>query len=244
MAHTPHSATPDRRDQLLSRLAAERREPDGRPGQPGPRIEELWSATSALSRHADCPTPGDVELLIAGALRGRKQERVRAHLEVCGTCRGYAQRLQEAARRPVPPVTAPPPARGEISLGHVLGLALAGILLLTANTAIIDVLAGLEVAAPVERSLSLPPETQPVPATSLHEVTNDPVSTVVQPDESEVEQPETPATAKPGQAAQSSAERGKVTTPAETNSGEQAQPVAGSSEASPAAHRLEPDVRS
>lgn len=143
MSHHRPASEPSR-DELLARLA-EQRLASSR--MDIVRVSDLVSATDPLRSGPDCPHPRQIEDYVRGRLKSRKQVAVREHLTHCPTCRRYVVGLREASSRPLPPapVSAPTPVLG---IGHIAGLTIAGVLLLLANTAMLDLLDAVE-AQPV-----------------------------------------------------------------------------------------------
>lgn len=134
------------RDELLA-LLAQRAQVN--PPSVGPvRVGDLLAASDPLAGGPSCPSARELEDLLAGRLRAKPQAAVKEHLASCPSCRGYVARLRDAAAAGVPRVPPPPtPARPVFGTQHVFGLAVAGILLLLANSAILDILSEFETPA-------------------------------------------------------------------------------------------------
>lgn len=151
----PQTSRVDRREELLQQVARARTKPTA-----GPRVADLLATADPLAWGPDCPTPATLEHFVTGELRGRRREAVRAHLFGCPHCRAYAENVRRASQAPHPIVAPPAPT---IGVGHVLGLAIAGVLLLIANSAVVDWLATLETAPTVQRAAPAESTVPPAP---------------------------------------------------------------------------------
>ncbi len=149
------------REELLARLAVERRQAPAAP-QPPLRVADLLAAD--LSSRVDCPHPRQLEDLVAGRLPQKRRPALIEHLNACPSCRRYVVGLREACSGPAP--QSPPPPTTGLGLSHVVGLALAGMLLLLANSTVLDLLDGLEAPAvsvtrPADRTTVVPEPVAP-----------------------------------------------------------------------------------
>lgn len=207
--------SPAARQELLTRLAVERRQaPAAEPQQPL-RVADLLAP--APSGRADCPHPRQLEDLVAGRLPQKKRPPLVEHLHECPACRRYVVGLREACTGPAPQWT-PRPTTG-LGMSHVIGLAVAGMLLLLANSAVLDLLDGFEaptvsVTRPAGRATVQPAPVAPAPvlapveagpvaatdaATDAARATDWPVEEASTPDEANVSERESLAERSNGQ---------------------------------------------
>ena len=160
-AHRP--TQPDSRQELLAKLATERRVAPAIQPQ-AVRVSDLLQSGTWDEDRSDCPHPRQIEDLVAGRIPHKKRPPLMEHLKECPHCRRYVVGLRESCSGPAPYITAKP-ATG-FGLSHVVGLAVAGVLLLLANSTVLDLLDGLEAPAV---SVSRPAERTVVPATPAPE---------------------------------------------------------------------------
>ncbi len=141
----PSAPPADPREELLRRLAEQRRQASR--SQPGgaPRVGDLLTASDPVKARSGCLHPKVVEDYVAGRLRPSKLDPVREHLRSCPSCRAYAVGLRDACSLPAP--ARPVVIRPVLGLGHIAGLTVAGMLLMIANTTILDVLSTLDATA-------------------------------------------------------------------------------------------------
>jgi len=136
-------AQPASRQELLNRLAAERQQPAAQPQQPL-RVADLLA--NDLSSRVDCPHPRQLEDLVAGRLPSKRRPALVEHLNACPSCRRYVVGLRDACTGPAPTMPLPRTTSG-LGMSHVIGLAVAGMLLLLANSKVIDLLDSVEAPA-------------------------------------------------------------------------------------------------
>lgn len=141
----PSAPPADPREELLRRLAEQRRQASW--SQPGgaPRVGDLLTASDPVKARTGCLHPKVVEDYVAGRLKPSKLDPVREHLRSCPSCRAYAVGLRDACSLPAP--ARPVVIRPVLGLGHIAGLTVAGMLLMIANTTILDVLSTLDATA-------------------------------------------------------------------------------------------------
>ncbi|MCC7495227.1 MAG: hypothetical protein IT204_22960 [Fimbriimonadaceae bacterium] len=161
--------------------------PEPRGGRPAPlRVGDLCGYTDPLAASPQCLPPRQVEEFVAGRLRGAKQAAVRTHLLQCPHCRGYATALREAGARPFPTVAPSAPSRPVLGTSHILGLTVAFVLLLLANSAVIDYLGTLDQAPTAAATVAAPVANQtvlaPLPAAPVAPVSTPNVPAVTAPD--------------------------------------------------------------
>jgi anti-sigma factor RsiW len=124
---TPPNA---RRQDLLAQLARSAQTPRQAPAP----------TFAPPAKRPSCPSPVLLESYARGRLPEFSAEKVRAHISRCPACGGTVSEIRTFAVR-VAQAAPPPRPRQVLGAAQIAGLAVCGMLLLLANTALMDVLA-------------------------------------------------------------------------------------------------------